>query len=262
MATRPPPDYPRRPESYAIKYTKWLRDSGVAIQAGPEVIALLVAVVWMEDDFYCTRPVDFYNEQLCRASGIATVPRLIRVRKRAESLGLLYYQEGAKRRPGIYFTTGMVEDSVTKCNRKRNYPLQKAQLSVTESVTKAQPSIPIPNPIPEPIPIPKKESPPLNDWEIPDNLDTPEVRKRLDDFAQMRKSIKKPIGDRKRFCIALKHFESVEHLTYALEHCISNEYQGLKPDYRPPSATRSPSTTFAKQRELNTRQAGEDFVHG
>lgn len=70
-------------------------------------------------------------------------------------------------------------------------------------------------------------------WKIPENLDTPEIRSLLDKFASMRVRRKKPIGDFSNASLVLKRFDSVEHLVYALETCIANEYQGLKPEYRP-----------------------------
>lgn len=72
-----------------------------------------------------------------------------------------------------------------------------------------------------------------SDWIIPENLDTPEIRELLSSFEAMRKRNKKPIRDRADQSVILKRFESVEHLTYALETCIANGYQGLKPEYKP-----------------------------
>jgi len=76
---------------------------------------------------------------------------------------------------------------------------------------------------------PKKE---LGEWQIPNRLDTPEVRCLLAEFEAMRIKKRKPIESREGASKVLKHFDDVEHLIYALETCIANEYQGLKPDYR------------------------------
>lgn len=71
-------------------------------------------------------------------------------------------------------------------------------------------------------------------WSIPDSLDCDEVRKLLGEFEAMRLRERKPIKSRRETSKVLKHFDSQEHLIYALETCIANTYQGLKPDYQPP----------------------------
>lgn len=73
----------------------------------------------------------------------------------------------------------------------------------------------------------------VDSWEIPERLDTPDVRRLLDDFEAMRKRKKKPIDNRREASLVFKHFDDAAHLAYALETCIANKYQGLKPDYRP-----------------------------
>jgi hypothetical protein len=75
-----------------------------------------------------------------------------------------------------------------------------------------------------------------DEWVIPEHLDTPEIRRLLDEFAAMRQSIKKPIKSQKNTSRGLKNFDDPEHLKYAIEFCIANEYQGLKPEYRPEKA--------------------------
>lgn len=74
-----------------------------------------------------------------------------------------------------------------------------------------------------------------NEWQIPERLDTPEVRSLLVDFAAMRRDIKKPIRNVANTSRVLEKFDDVSHLIHALEFCIANEYQGLKPEYRPES---------------------------
>lgn len=71
------------------------------------------------------------------------------------------------------------------------------------------------------------------EWIIPPNLDTPEVRKGLADFAAMRRTIKKPIRNFANTSRILSKFESTDHLLHAIDLCIANEWQGLNPDYRP-----------------------------
>lgn len=74
-----------------------------------------------------------------------------------------------------------------------------------------------------------------NEWQIPERLDTPQVRELLDDFAAMRREIKKPIRNVANTSKGLEKFDDVPHLVHALELCIANEWQGLKPEYRPES---------------------------
>lgn len=78
-------------------------------------------------------------------------------------------------------------------------------------------------------------------WDIPERLDSPEVREALDDFAEMRRTIKKPIKSLQNSSRMLKNFEDAEHLLYAIELCIANEWQGLKPDYMPPKRQAKPA---------------------
>lgn len=100
-------------------------------------------------------------------------------------------------------------------------------------------------------------------WEIPERLDTPSVRQLLDEFVVMRRKIGKPIKDVSSTSKVLRHFDDEGHLVYALETCIANQYQGLKPDYRPSSASagsRNGVVTFAQQRVSNTKSAIERFA--
>jgi uncharacterized protein YdaU (DUF1376 family) len=73
----------------------------------------------------------------------------------------------------------------------------------------------------------------IGEWDIPDGFDTPEVRKALGEFEAMRESIGKRIKNRANISKAFKGFDSPAHLVYAIEFAIGNEYQGIKPDYRP-----------------------------
>lgn len=102
----------------------------------------------------------------------------------------------------------------------------------------------------------KKEK---EEWVVPSELDTPQIRQLLDEFATMRRTNGKPIKSLTNTSRLLKHFESIEHLAYALEFCIANGYQGLKPEYRPTNGTKGP-VTFAKQVEANSEAAGREFV--
>jgi hypothetical protein len=59
------------------------------------------------------------------------------------------------------------------------------------------------------------------------------VRKALDDFEAMRASIGKKIKSRANVSKSLRGYDSPSHLVYAIEFAIGNEYQGIKPEYRP-----------------------------
>jgi hypothetical protein len=70
-------------------------------------------------------------------------------------------------------------------------------------------------------------------WRIPNKFDTPRIRDLLGRFEEMRRKIKKPIRDFGNSSLVLNRFDDEEHLAYALETCIANDYQGLKTDYKP-----------------------------
>ena len=78
------------------------------------------------------------------------------------------------------------------------------------------------------------------EWRIPERLDCDRIRSLLGDFEQMRKDIRKPIRNLDNASKVLDKFDSVEHLAHAIEFCIANEYQGLKPDYRPSKTESKP----------------------
>lgn len=109
----------------------------------------------------------------------------------------------------------------------------------------------------------KKESVRENEnWEIPEALDCDAVRDLLCEFEAMRKRIGKPIKSRASSSKILKHFSDAEHLIFALETCIGNEYQGLKADYRPGGKASNEKHSFAQQRVRNSQAAIDEFVNG
>jgi len=102
-------------------------------------------------------------------------------------------------------------------------------------------------------------------WIIPERLDTPEVRKELDAFAKMRTKIKKPIRDFANTSRVFKHFQTAADLLFVLDLCITNEWQGIKPEYlenRNKSGTVNPRQFLTKlqQQEENMRQTRERLV--
>ncbi|MGV3485385.1 MAG: DUF1376 domain-containing protein [Planctomycetaceae bacterium] len=111
----------------------------------------------------------------------------------------------------------------------------------------------------------EKEAPNASDdrWLVPEPLDCPEVRGLLGEFEAMRKRKGKPVRSLATTSKVLRHFDNREHLIYALETCIANEYQGLKADYRPPvSKSGQQRLTFAQQSLENSKNAIKEFCGG
>jgi hypothetical protein len=127
-------DYPsdRQNSGYAVRYLRWLMDSGIVNEVGPDGIALLTAVVTVEDQLHYCRPPTFYNEQLQSRCGMRSTHTLIAARERTVRAGLLNYRAGAKRRPGRYFTVGFSAKNA----------LQKMHCKPKENRKKTAPSIP------------------------------------------------------------------------------------------------------------------------
>lgn len=133
-------DYPaaeRQSCMFAIQYLRWLFHSGAGNEIGPDAIAVLCAVVTLEDEFHYQRAVNFTNSQLMSRCGMRSEHALITARQRAVDAGLLFYKSGAKRRPGRYFVVGFTAENAAKVKRKSS-----------ECETKASPSIPKPKPKP------------------------------------------------------------------------------------------------------------------
>jgi uncharacterized protein YdaU (DUF1376 family) len=100
------------------------------------------------------------------------------------------------------------------------------------------------------------------EWVIPSQFDTPEIRELLVEFEEMRIAKKVPIRDRRATSRVFKHFDDAEHLTYALEVCIANRWQGLDAKYRPPKRGQAVQKTFADLRVEGTQRAIEEFSNG
>lgn len=93
------------------------------------------------------------------------------------------------------------------------------------------------------------------DWNLPDGWDTPEVRKALDDWAAMRRRIRKPVRSKRSTSKLFKHFDGPDHLTWVAEFCEANEYQGLKPEYISFAKNgRQQQKTFAQLKSERNRQ--------
>jgi hypothetical protein len=87
----------------------------------------------------------------------------------------------------------------------------------------------------------------VGEWSIPQGWDSERLREVLGAFERMRESIGKRIKDRANASMHFKSFDDANHLIYALEFAIANEYQGIKPDYRP---TQSSKPEPKKEKEL------------
>jgi hypothetical protein len=103
-------------------------------------------------------------------------------------------------------------------------------VTVTPRIEKSRVEKSINNPLP---PKGTSKTASLGEWDIPEGFDTPKVRQALADFEAMRASIGKKIKSRANVSKSLRGYDSPSHLVYAIEFAIGNEYQGIKPEYRP-----------------------------
>jgi hypothetical protein len=82
----------------------------------------------------------------------------------------------------------------------------------------------------------RKPSETVGEFQPPKRLDTPEVRQALADFESMRLRTGKRIKDRSNVCRGWdSRFVDAKHLLACIDVAISNEYQGISPDYIDPS---------------------------
>lgn len=82
----------------------------------------------------------------------------------------------------------------------------------------------------------RKPSETVGEFNPPKRFDTPEVRQALSDFESMRLRTGKRIKDRSNVCRGWDaRFVDVKHLLACIDVAISNEYQGISPDYVDPS---------------------------
>ena len=141
-------EYPSdRTSFFAVRYIKWLMDSGAVQEVGPDALAVLIAVVMREDDTRYQRPVNFFNDQLAERCGIVSTHALIRARTRAVDAGLLNYDPATKRNPGRYFVCGFHAQNAENAEGIDQNAVRKTQGKRKESGRKASTSTPNPNPI-------------------------------------------------------------------------------------------------------------------
>lgn len=259
-------DYPKKTSHYAHRAFRLMHKTSLAAEIGRDAFCLIAVIMHTEDAARYKGPVKFWNSQLQETLGFAKWESFDRARQRAIESGWLHYQGNGRRSCGEYWTTipGHLEDVPDTVIEEALYPddgykdgynagyndgyKRGYDEGINGGTTRGQSGVQpgdkqgeLPNPIPIPNPIPKEtaspapESKPKDQWQIPYRLDTPRVRELLDRFVSMRKQIRKPIKSLAFTSTILEHFESVEHLEYAIQFCIANQYQGLKPDYRPES---------------------------
>lgn len=125
---------------FAIRFLRWVIESGAVSEIGPDAFAVLAAVVLREDSIRFARPPSFFNDQLARDCGIRSEPALMRARDRAVAARLLSYRPGAKRRPGVYFVQGFAPENVGETGGK---PKRKR----SENEVERLPSNPDPDPV-------------------------------------------------------------------------------------------------------------------
>lgn len=235
------PSQDRQNCNYAIRYVRWLVDSGRVNQIGPDAFAVLVAVVTMEDQLFYERAPDFWREQLLSRCGIKSVHSLITARQRAIDAGLLFHKQGTKSVPGVYFTMGFRSDSVRNAHRKR-----------TECEQNNATSSPIPKPIPkqesvaslDPVLVGKKKaSTPKFDPRqatIPANLDNDAFRKAWSEFIDHRAQVRKPLTKlaADKLLGKASRFGAV-NAVLAIENSIENGWAGI---FEPKGGTASSSS--------------------
>lgn len=79
----------------------------------------------------------------------------------------------------------------------------------------------------------KRSNETTGEWVIPAGWDSQRLREALAAFETMRATTGKRIKDRGNLSRCFPSFDNAEHLIYAVNFATSNEYQGIKPDYRP-----------------------------
>jgi uncharacterized protein YdaU (DUF1376 family) len=117
---------------------------------------------------------------------------------------------------------------------------------VKETQEPEQPIKTDPKPDPKDKP-PRKPKVTIGEYQIPPRLDTPEIRKALDDFEAMRLDTGRRIKNRANICRGWdKVFRSPEHLLACIEKAISGEYQGISANYVDPKdvAPKKPTGGF------------------
>lgn len=222
----------RKKCGFAIRYLRWLSESGAVNDIGPDAFALVVAVVLTEDALHYSRPPSFYNHQLLQRCGIGSIPALIRARQRAVEAGILVYLPGAKRRPGIYFAFGFPNES-----------LPNPEGTVIESVLYPEQNVSSPNPLP----LPKQKRTrnksagfDPSGHELPEELKAESFLKAWADWIKHRKEKRKPLTptSTERQLQSLASM-GLERAITAINHSIEKGWVGIFE----PDQTRTPSDT-------------------
>ena len=84
----------------------------------------------------------------------------------------------------------------------------------------------------------------IGEFQIPSRLDYPEVREALEAFERMRLNTGRMIRDRSNVCRGWDQaYRDKDHLLVCINLAVSNEWQGIKPDYvdlSKPNAVKKP----------------------
>lgn len=125
-------------------------------------------------------------------------------------------------------TVTTVQESTVENNNKTPLTPQGGGVVVSEEKPK-QPEQPAGDPQPKRT---RKTQETIGEFQIPKRLDTPEVRKALEDFETMRIRTGKRIRDRGNVCRGWDNrFVDVAHLLACIDITIANEWQGIDPKY-------------------------------
>jgi len=97
--------YPHRPKMFSLRFIRVLIKSGAIQEIGQGAVAMLIAVVTMEDEKRYTGAVCFWNDHLKAQAGFLSWKALDTARDRAVAAGWLHYEPGGKHRAGRYWVT-------------------------------------------------------------------------------------------------------------------------------------------------------------
>src|SRR3990172_1247306 len=98
--------YPKREPFFAYRLIRLMAKTCAAQTIGLDGVGLVSLVAMQEDARRYAQPgITYYNGQLMTICAFETHQRLDRLRMKAVRAGWLSYQAGAKRKPGLYWST-------------------------------------------------------------------------------------------------------------------------------------------------------------
>jgi hypothetical protein len=98
------PQYPKRSQFHANKFTRLLLKTCAAQEIGPAGAWMLTVIAHTEDASHYRRGVRFYDAQIQAIIGLSSWRALNRARQAAIAAGWLHYEPGGKARAGVYWT--------------------------------------------------------------------------------------------------------------------------------------------------------------